>query len=80
MTTKHTGKMPFPTTLLALVLLSGLGCVHEPPVPQEQQWQAAVPPPAAPRPVTADDVNAQNSRAMVQALRDELARENGQVR
>jgi hypothetical protein len=57
--------------LLASVLLSGAGCVHE--QTSQEVWSDVTPnTPSAQRPVTADQVTPENARAVLQALRAEV--------
>ena len=73
MTTIACKKTRFLSVLFALVFLAAPGCVGG---PSTQDTTVGSVPPPMPRPVSADQIDSQNARAMPQALRDEMAREN----
>jgi hypothetical protein len=76
MTKKSLGiRTPLMSLVLALLFLSGQGCTGGPDMQMKQAISESAPP-SAPRPVTADQIDAQNARAQVQAVRDEMAREH----
>jgi hypothetical protein len=80
MTTNHRGRRSLLLSFaLAAVLVPAAGCITQEQLKNPKSIQVESEHhgdlPAAPAPVTADQVNAQNAHATLQALRDELARE-----